>query len=341
MNRRQFIHQTAALAAAGGVSGSGPSAKASNAQGKIMTVLGPLDPQRVGLMLPHEHVMSTFGSDAAITPNYDREKLFAAVVPYFCSLKETGCGALADCTTLYFGRDVTVLKAVSEKTGIHILTNTGYYGAANDRYVPAHAYEETAEQLAARWASEWQNGIDGTGIRPGFIKTGVDAEPLSDIDAKLVRAAAKTHRKTGLLIAVHTGNNPASAQQQLGILREEGVHPSAWVWVHANSVQDFEALRRAAEAGAWIEFDGLGSDNVERHLDCVKRMKKIGLLNRVMLSHDGNMFRPDGRAPRTCDALFNLLIPAMEKAGISRREIRRMTVENPAKAFTVKVRTQS
>ena len=34
-------------------------------------------------------------------------------------------------------------------------------------------------------------------IKPAFMKIGVDEAPLSDIDAKLVRAAAITHRATG------------------------------------------------------------------------------------------------------------------------------------------------
>ena len=55
-----------------------------------------------------------------------------------------------------------------------MITNTGYYGAAGDKYVPQHAYEETVDQLADRWTGEWEDGIEGTGIRPGFIKGGVD-----------------------------------------------------------------------------------------------------------------------------------------------------------------------
>jgi phosphotriesterase-related protein len=119
-------------------------------------------------------------------------------------VKALGCRALFDCTAAYFGRDVRLLRKVSEQTGLHIITNTGYYGAANDRYVPPHAFEETAEQLAGRWVKEWKEGIDGTGIRPGFVKLAVDAGPLSEIDAKLLRAGALTHLATGLTLAVHT-----------------------------------------------------------------------------------------------------------------------------------------
>ena len=69
-------------------------------------------------------------------------------------------------------------------TGVHVLTNTGYYGSANDRYAPKHAYDESARQIAARWVKEALEGIDGTDIRPGFMKLGVDTGPLSEIDSQ-------------------------------------------------------------------------------------------------------------------------------------------------------------
>ena len=31
-------------------------------QGKVMTVLGPVSPQTLGIFLPHEHIMSSFGA---------------------------------------------------------------------------------------------------------------------------------------------------------------------------------------------------------------------------------------------------------------------------------------
>jgi len=344
MNRRLFIQRSSAAIAAGALTRTNLFAQAEKApgiraQGKVMTVLGPVDPGKIGPMLPHEHVMSTFGSDPTERPDYATQELFDAVVPYMKSLKKMGLRALADCTTAYFGRDPQVLKDVSEKTGIRILSNTGYYGAANDRYVPAHAYSENAEQLAARWILEWENGIGSTGIRPGFIKTGVDKGPLSEIDGKLVRAAAKTHLKTGLVVAVHTGNSPESARQQLDILREENVHPSAWIWVHANSVEITDELVDTARRGAWIEFDGLAPETVDRHLELVNVMKRNGLLGRVLLSHDGNLFRPENRSSRKFDALFTGLIPVLRKTGYSKTELNQMTVKNPAEAFSVRIRS--
>ncbi|MGQ9917708.1 MAG: phosphotriesterase family protein [Bryobacteraceae bacterium] len=306
-----------------------------------MTVRGAVPPGQLGVMLPHEHLFSNFSEEPAEPPVYDEHRLLAEVVPQARRLKEMGCGTVADATAAWFGRSPRLLRTVSEKTGLHILTNTGYYGAASDRYVPQHAREESAAQLAARWLREWSEGIGGTGIRPGFIKTGVDGGPLSEIDARLVRAAAITHRESGLVIAVHTGGNPASARQQLAILREEGVSPEAWIWVHANQVkpEEQEALAEAARAGAWISLDGLDPNTLERHLQLVLWLTERGHLRRLLLSHDGNSFRAGGRRPmRPYTLLFEQFLPRLTKEGFSQAEIRQLTQDNPAEAFTVRRR---
>lgn len=330
MQRRRFL-QISALAGAAFLTNrcSGLHKRPS----AIQTVTGPLTDDHPGIFLPHEHLFSLFGADITETPQYDREKLFAAVLPYLKSLKQMGCGVIADCTTAYFGRDPLLLKELSQQSGVLVLTNTGLYGAANDRYVPPFAYQESAVELAQRWIREAEQGIEGTGIKPGFIKIGVDDGPLSEIDAKIVRAAALTHLQTGLVIAAHTGNNPTAALQQIEILMQEGVHPGAWIWVHANSVQDREALVRAAKMGAWIEFDGISPTSIDLHLELVKMMQNEGLLNQVLLSHDGNSFRHGDRPAKPYDALFQHFIPVLQQAGFPKKAIQKLTVTQPIRAF--------
>ncbi|MCP5116207.1 MAG: phosphotriesterase, partial [bacterium] len=221
--------------------------------------------------------------------------------------------------------------------GLKIITNTGYYGAAKDRYIPDHARRETADQLAARWVHEWRHGIDGSGIRPGFMKIGVDGGALSEIDAKLVRAAAMAHRDTGLTMAIHTGESADSVRGQLKILREEGVAPSAWIWVHAHKVEDPADLVRVAGEGGWVELDGVSAApaDIARHLELIGALRKAGHWNRVLLSHDGNSFRYGGKPMKPYDGLFTHFIPAMKKAGYDDEQIRQVTVLNPREAFQV------
>ncbi|HEX9186816.1 MAG TPA: twin-arginine translocation signal domain-containing protein [Vicinamibacteria bacterium] len=342
MQRREFLaRSTAAVGAlaAAGLPAPGPApARAAGAGLRIQTVLGPLDAAEAGIAFPHEHLFSRFGLPPAARHEYELDTLRANLVPYLKYLHALGCLTLFDCTTAWFGRDVLLLQELSKASGVHVVTNTGYYGAADDRYVPPHAHAESADALAARWLGEWTGGIDGTAIRPGFLKTGVDRGPVSAIDRKLVVAAARTHRGSGLTIACHTGDNPEAALDQLAILKAEGVSPRAWVWVHAHAVKDEAALVRAAEAGAWIELDGLDPGSFEAHLERVLDLRKRGFLGQVLLSHDGDLHPAPGRVPRPLDLLLTTFRHALRDRGLSADEVRRLLVDNPREAFAVRVR---
>ena len=151
-------------------------------------------------------------------------KCSGSCCPSLKRLRAVGCQALVECTPAYLGRDPILLKRLADASEVTILTNTGYYGARQGKFLPAHAFKEWADQLAARWLNDWRAGIEGTGIRPGFIKIGVDGGPLTDVNRKLVQAAARTHLQSGLTIAAHTGDGQA-ALEQLEILAQEGVEP--------------------------------------------------------------------------------------------------------------------
>ena len=229
---------------------------------------------------------------------------------------------------------------LSEESGVSILANTGYYGAAGDRYVPEHAFAESAEAIAARWIAEWESGIDGSGIRPGFIKVGVDDPgPLSEIDAKLVRAAAKAHLATGLVMEVHSPKDGTLGEAELAILAEEGVSPAAWIWVHADTVEDVDAVVEAARRGAWVEFDSVKPGNVEQRVGLLDRMKREGLLGQVLLSHDEASYMPDRDEPEHVHVtVFTMLLPRLREAGFSEEEITTLITGNPRRAFAVGVR---
>jgi phosphotriesterase-related protein len=259
-----------------------------------MSVTGPVELPLPGIFLPHEHIMSVFGRERSRRVNYDEERLVTAVVPYLRALVSLGCVAIADCTSAWIGRRPDLLRRISLESGIAILTNTGYYGAAGGRYLPEGIKALGVNDVADAWVAEWDGGIDGTGIRPGFIKTGVDNNRLSAIDRMLHAAAARAHLRTGLRIQTHTGNNPLAVREILAILEVEGVHPGAWIWVHAHLAQDQRQLVRAARDGAWISLDGIHPERDVAILATLRLMKAEGLLDRVLLSHDGNAFTADG-----------------------------------------------
>ena len=319
----------------------GTTVARSKPSGKVMTVRGSIRAEQMGQTLSHEHVVVDFIGAAGVSPGrYDRRQVFDKALPHLQRARELGGRTFVDCTPAYLARDPTLLLELSQATGLHILTNTGYYGAVNDKCLPAHAFTETADQLAARWTREYRKGLDGTGIRPGFIKIGVDEGNLSEIDRKLITAAARTHRQTGLTIAAHTGPAPA-AFDQIEVLKREGVSPAAWIWVHAQSEKDGSRHAEAARQGAWVSFDGLGWAPTEEYLGLVLPMKRQGLLGHVLLSHDAGWYHvgePDGGSFQPFEKLFTDFLPALRQNGFTEADITQLLVTNPAAAFTIRKR---
>lgn len=311
--------------------------------GFIMTVNGKIKADMAGITLTHEHILVDFiGADSVSSSRYDRNIVIKKTLPYLRQIRLLGCQTFIDCTPAYLGRDPLLLKSLSDSSGLNIVTNTGYYGASNNKYIPESAFSETADQIAARWILEWENGIEGTQIRPGFIKIAVDRDSLSGFHRKIVEAAARTHLKTGLTIASHTG--PAiPAFEQLEILDREGVAPDAFIWVHALNEKDSSKIIRAARMGAWISLDKLNDKNVGEHLKLIKILKENGLLNKVLISHDAGWYDPakeNGGSFRGYTTLFEKLIPALKKERFTDDDINQLLVVNPAKAFEIKIRSK-
>lgn len=311
--------------------------------GQVMTVNGPIPAAALGLTLIHEHVLVDFiGADKIHPGRWQHEQVIPVAQPFLQQWKDLGGQALVECTPAYLGRDPLLLKQLADATGLHLITNTGYYGASNNKYLPAHAFTETADQLARRWTREGQHGIAGTGIKPGFIKIGVNEGPLSELHRKLVQAAARTHLKTGLVIASHTGKAPA-AMEQLDLLEQEGVAARAFIWVHAQGEKDYDQHVQAAKKGAWVSLDGLTAANMEEYLRLLLHLKKEQVLSRVLLSQDAGWYRPgepNGGDYRGYTDLPAKLLPRLKQAHFSEAEIRQLLVVNPAQAFTIRVHRQ-
>ncbi len=310
-------------------------------EGTIMTVTGPVPSSEMGLSLIHEHILVDFiGAEQTGKHRWEEDEVLAVVQPFVDEVSALGVQTLVECTPAYLGRDPRLLKRISEKSGVQIITNTGYYGASDNKHLPSQAYSETADQLAARWIKEAKGGIDGTGIRPGFIKTSVNSGPLSKLHAKLITAAARTHLQTGLVIASHTG--PAvPAFEQLEILEKEGVDASAFIWVHAQGESDLDRHVQAAKKGAWISVDGLDDSNVGEYLKMLENLKSHSLLHRVLLSHDAGWYSPgeeNGGEFRAYTTLFKKFIPLLRQHGWTKDEMQQLLVINPRNAFEIKVR---
>lgn len=311
----------------------------------IQTVKGRIDADSMGLSLIHEHVFLDWTPADSVRPErWNLEEAFSVILPYLKEVRQQGVSTMLECTPAYLGRSPLLLRRLADSSGLIILTNTGWYGARNFQHLPRAAYEESPDELAARWLEEFRNGIEGTDIKPGFIKIGINSDTvLAPLDEKLVRAAARTHLESGLTIVAHTGPEEG-AFAELQILDEEGVAPEAFVWTHAQN-GGMDAHVELAQKGAWISLDGMGwieeEATLKKYIRQIDNLRQNGLLKRTLISHDAGWYthgEDSGGNYQPYTAVFNTVIPALRAAGFTDEELHQILVENPKAAYALKIR---
>jgi phosphotriesterase-related protein len=309
----------------------------------VVTVRGEIESVDLGRTLIHEHLLVDFiGAKGITRDRYNSDDVVKVMLPYLEEIRRQGFKTFVECTPAYIGRDPALWKRISEESGLHIVTNTGLYAAgqregAPEPYLPQYAYDLSADELAGGWLKEWFEGIEGTGIRPGFLKIGVNPGELRPISEKVVRAAAIVCGHTDLAIACHTGRG-LSALRILDILEETSVAPDRYIFVHAQSEANKELHVECAKRGAWIEYDGVSPKSAEKHKELVVHLLERGFGDQILISQDAGWYRPGepgGGKVRGFGFLQEQFLPMLWEAGVSKDTTDKLLVENPRRALEV------
>lgn len=311
---------------------------------QIQTVRGLIAAENFGPALVHEHVMCDFiGAERTGKHRYGAREVVEVMRPYLDAVRAQGVTGFVDCTPMFIGRDPEVLARLSEDVGIHILTNTGLYKAP---FLPQFAFDLPPDKLAELWVREFEEGIEGTGVRPGFIKIAVNPGHLVPVQQKIVRAACWTSRATGMVIACHTAKGVA-AGEAIDIVQGEDVPAENFIFVHADSEPDPDQHLAAARRGAWVEYDGIRPKTQERSLERVRAMLSRGFADRLLLSQDAGWYyvgEHRGGEPaekiRGYTYLWERFLPLLHESGTPEATIARLIVENPARAFALDERAR-
>jgi phosphotriesterase-related protein len=275
------------------------------------------------------------GAATAGKHRYDADNVIEVMKPYLEDIRAQGVGTLVECTPNFLGRDVEIFRTLSEQVDLNIITNTGLY---NNQYLPNYAHERLPESLADDWIEEFEEGIDGTDIKPGFIKTAVNEQP-NELDLKIIQAAAIAHKATGLTIATHTCFADA-AEKVLAVLERHQVNPARWIFVHAHVEPNVQRLIELAQNGTWIELDGLGFGGDEEHLEKLLRLLEHGFEDQILLSQDAgwyNIGEENGGRINPFTRLKAEFLPLAKERGVDDKLIAKITRINPAKAFACRL----
>ncbi len=259
----------------------------------LQTVRGPIPASDINRALAHEHLFVDF--QPADHPRYmdvDWGMVRGAAINRLRELRAQGIDLLIDWTALGVGRNAALLRDVSGATGVHIVCPTGIYLAKR----PPGYRDLSVTALAAHFVAELTEGIDGTGIRAGFVKIATSDDGPTPDETLIHRAAAIAARETGAAIGLHS---PLAGplRQVRETLVAEGFPLERLVWAHAQRSSPEDHARHAAD-GVIVQFDSFssrsGSDAgppslAERTFDAIGRLIDAGHLGQVLVSDDATV----------------------------------------------------
>ncbi len=184
----------------------------------INSVLGPLNTAKLGFTLMHEHIMVASAGVLQDYPELLGTDLMECVVDDLKKTKENGIDTIVDATTLDLGRDINLLAEASRQSGVNIIACTGWW-----LDIPRFFAGVSADQLAEVFIREIEQGISGSNIKAGILKSASDMEGVTPGAEIVLRAVARAHLKTNVPIMLHSYSPGQVGKRQLAILREEGV----------------------------------------------------------------------------------------------------------------------
>jgi len=309
---------------------------------RVMTVSGPIPPERVGFALPHEHTKISLWH---VPGRFDYWELAAdelTVAEELRDFRRRGGRTLVDLTLPGIGRDPERLRRLAGRTGVQIVMGCGWYRSP---YYPAEARidRRTVDDLADELVAEFEQGVGESGIRPGIIgEIGTDKPWVSALEERVHRAAGRTARRTGMAITTH-GVQSAVGRDQLAILLDEGVDPGRVVIGHADSWPDLDHYLAILERGANLEFDFVGHrfDPVDearepRIVELLVELLDRGFGAQILLSQDvchDMQLKVNGGFGYTY--LQQHFLPAMRTAAVGEGELERITIDNPRRILTI------
>ncbi|MBV6522445.1 MAG: Phosphotriesterase homology protein [Gemmatimonadaceae bacterium] len=338
-----------------------------NLAGKVLTVLGPIEPAALGPTLMHEHIFIDFKAPPPMAPPPTGIFVLKTQQPALAGergsggltdfdtqlaeireFKKAGGGTIVDVTNFGLTRDPEALYRVSEASDLHVVMGAGWYMKTLH---PPDMNERTVEELTDILVRDITVGAQGTNIRSGIIgEVGTgnfgDKGPLTENELKSVRASARASRLTGAPILIHSFAPPDELQRALDLIEAEGVDLNHVVMGHTGT-GDVAAMKRYTDRGAYIEFDFMGQapgamgssgtleQSAERIATNIEALIDAGLTERILIAHDvciTAQLKKNGGGGFAY--ISTMVVPALRAKGVSDATIRTIMVENPRRVLT-------
>ena len=342
--------------------------------GKVLTVLGPVDPHDLGVTITHEHLLIDLsivfvepddeegrrlaeepvgiGNLGWIRTNWssNRDNLVQTdidvAIREAARFKAAGGGTIVDATSIGIDRNPKALAEISRAAGIHVVMGAGYYVG------PAHPDDFSSrpvDSITAEIVRDIVTGVGDTGIRSGIIGEVGCSWPWTDNEKKSVAAAVAAQCETGAPLLIHPGRDQKAPIEIVKFIEREGGDLNRTVMSHVDiRIYEREILRELAATGIYIEYDTFGLESPfpphapdtympsdYQRIEQLIGLVEDGYLERVLLAHDNcTKHRLRVFGGHGFDHIPTTITGWMKRQGMSQAQIDTLLIENPRRMLT-------
>ena len=337
--------------------------------GKVITVLGPIDPDAVGFTLMHEHLYldlrRNHPPDAGLTeteldqwnaplslsnlhlarrslPVQDNYVLTSEsdALEEVSHFRALGGQTVVDVTSLGLGRDAEALRSAAMTTGLNIVMGSGWYQKV---FHPKDMDRRSVEELTDEIVGDVAVGVGDSGIRSGIIgEIGVNGDPITENETRSVRAAARASVVTGAAISFHSPPLKHEKRTVLDIVEAEGADLNRTILGHScGMADDLPFMLDLLSRGVYIQFDTLGVVNTtelpgrdHQVALAIPQLIAAGYRDRILLSQDvcwkTHLRRYGGSGYTYIQEIF---LPYLGTLGVSDDDLHQLMVANPRRVL--------
>jgi len=269
--------------------------------------------------------------------------------------RDAGGDSIVDVTNLGLGRDVKALYSISRATGVNLIAGASYY--YHDTH-PDNMDDKTVDEIKEEIINDIKYGVGETGIRAGYIGEVAISPELHPNEEKVIIASAKAQRETGAGFGIHifpwADKGWPLGVDMLDIALKNGAEPGKVAINHVDVAMGIDPnyIRTIIKKGALVEFDNFGHEGYvnrdERQfipgpfqcdfqrVETIRMLIDEGYIDQIVLGCDVcskcflQKFGGWGYAH-----LINNIVPMMYDYDISKEQINKMLVDNPAKLLDI------
>jgi predicted metal-dependent phosphotriesterase family hydrolase len=289
----------------------------------IQTVLGPIDPDEVGVALVHEFLQwrphSTGSRDTLLN---EPQAAMLDLEAFFTASGRTVVSA----TTPDDGRDAGVLRSLAQLAPVHLVAATGYSAFPSS--------EGEREGIRTRIQCDVEEGLDGTTTKPGMLSGTIPLQGSPDSIRAAVQMLAEAQRACGLPVTI-----VSDSDEGVMTAREAGFALERLIITGPGVLNPVIALR-IAETGAFVLFaplDGANRNADRRVAGWIADLVAAGHGDKVLVSHGfrkRSRLNGYGGRPGLAFIVEQFAVMLLE-SGLGAVDVRAMLVDNAARALSM------